>query len=224
MTPPGDIAPAGNLETLSRRLVAARWVAAAVILPAMLLAWGPLQMTVDFWSMVNLVRVTLALVLTNLLVGMNASKRTGPGIVPEVRAIRLDMQVRLQLAVDVVALALVFHSAGGIESYVPFLGAFHVAAVSAWMGRAEGRKTAWAVLMAALLVVMLELNGFVHHIHVMNDFHWGLEEEPRYVLIYCSTLAAVLFLVNMVVAGARMGGAKGEPVTGDKGAGDGGQG
>lgn len=180
-----------DLEALSSLLARARWIAIIATPPAVLVAWALLGMHLDTWGMACVVGILLA---TNLAIISHGRRRLAAGIDPGVRAIRLDVQVRLQVAADVVALSLAFYWAGGIENALPFLSVFHVTAVARHLGAREARKVIWAVLTGAGVVTMLEFNRALHHYHLMNDWRWGVHTEPRYVLAYLAVLVAVLLV------------------------------
>ncbi|MBW2261952.1 MAG: hypothetical protein JRG91_08270 [Deltaproteobacteria bacterium] len=182
---------AGDLETLSRKLVRARWIAAAAAPPVVFVCWAVVGLYMNLWGMGV---VAGLLLLTNLAVPTYARRRLGPGLDPGVRAIRLERLVRLQVAADVTALTLAFYYMGGIENALPFLGTFHVACVALHMGGREARMVALGILTGAGIIVMLEFNRALYHWHLMNDWRWYSEREPGYVFAYVAVLAVVLFL------------------------------
>jgi hypothetical protein len=123
-----------------------------------------------------------------------------------VRSLRLDAMVRLEIASDVVALTLAFYHLGGIENAVPFLGAFHVAAVGTWLGAREALRVVLAVATGAGIVMMLEQGRAICHWHLMNDWRWFSEREPAYVLVYAAALVAVLLATGWASTSRRPGG------------------
>jgi len=194
-----------NLESLSALLVRARWIAAAAVPAVVALAWAALspgtpEPPVNVWGMAD---VAGLLVLANLLVIIYSRRRLGAGVDPAVIRIRLDMMVRIQVGVDVVALAMAFNYMGGIESPVAFASVFQAVAVARWLGPREGRIAALAMLTGVCLVAMLEYNDAVHHWHLMSDWRWGVWDEPRYIVSYLGSLAALLALSVWAGAGGR---------------------
>jgi hypothetical protein len=182
---------ASELEALSNLLVKARWIATGAIPPAVCVCWAVLAMSMDPWGMACVMGI---LVVTNLSVRSYTTRKLGAGVDGKVGIIRLERMVRLQLASDTVALGLAFYFMGGIENALPFLGAFHVAAVASRLGAHEARKVIWGILTASGVVIMLEYYGALHHWQLMNDWRWGMHREPRYVLPYVGVLVAVLFV------------------------------
>jgi hypothetical protein len=180
-----------DLEGLSGLLVKGRWIAIVLTPAAVFVAWSLLGMHLSTWGMAVVVGILL---VTNLGIVSHASRRLGPGTDEKLRAIRLDVQLRLQLAADVVALSLAFYWAGGIENGLPFLGAFHVAAVATYLGEGEARKVIWAIVTGIGVVAMLELNRALYHWHLMNDWRWGVQTEGKYVIAYLGALVTVLLL------------------------------
>ncbi len=196
-----DVAPTANdLDILSRKLVRARWIAAAATPPVVFVCWAVMALYMNLWGMGI---VAGLLVLTNLAARAYASRRLGAGLDPAVRLIRLERMVRLQVAADVTALTLAFYYMGGIENALPFLGAFHVVAVATHMGGREARRVALGILTGAGIIVMLEFNRALYHWHLMNDWRWYSEREPGYVLAYVAVLTAVLFLTAWAADGRR---------------------
>jgi len=194
-----DVGPTANdLESLSRKLIKARWIAAAATPPVVFVCWSVMALYMNLWGMGI---VTGMLVLTNLASRQYARRRLAAGLDPAVRVIRLERLVRLQVAADVTALTLAFCYMGGIENALPFLGAFHVAAVAVHMGGREARRVALGLLTGAGIIVMLEMHRALYHWHLMNDWRRYSEREPGYVLAYVAVLTTVLFLTAWAADG-----------------------
>jgi len=193
-----DAQAVADLEALSGKLVTARWIATAVTPPVVFVGWAVMALYMNLWGMAVVVGL---LVLTNLAVRAYRRRRLAAGLDPAVRLIRMERLVRLQVAADVTALTLAFYYMGGIETALPFLGTFHVAAVALHAGGSEARRVALGILTGAGIIVMLEFNRALYHWHLMNDWRWYSEREPGYVLVYLAVLAAVLLLTAWAADG-----------------------
>jgi hypothetical protein len=185
------------LEQLTSRLERTRWIAAAVTIPLAWLAWGGIAL---FLNMLGMVQVAAILVATNLAVHAHRRRKLSDDVDPKVRAIRLDVALKLQIAADAVALSLAFWCCGGIESPLAFIGVFQVAAVASMLGRRAAVTTAGAMVTGIGIVMMLEFNSAIYHYHLMSDWRWGVQKELTYVAIYGGTLLAAYTLAMLIPA------------------------
>ncbi len=178
---------ARDLELLSRRLQAARWVVAGITVPVSWFAWAHLVL---FLNLIGMVIVAGLLVLTNLALVSYGRRRLRPGLDPGVLVPRLEVAVAAQIGADVLALSMAFWYLGGIESPVAFLGTFHVAAVASTLGTRLALRVVAALATGIGIVVMLEFNQAIFHWHLMNDWRWGLQKEWIYLLVHGGLLLA----------------------------------
>lgn len=190
-----DTVPVRDLELLTRRLEAVRWVAAALCIPLSWIAWG---WFVLFLNMSGMVVVAGLLALTNLALISHRQRRLTGILDPRVKAIRLRMALWVQLAVDAVAMSMAFLYLGGIESAFAFLSVFHVAAVAAVLGPKGALRVAAMMFTGLGTVMMLEFNRAVYHFHLMNDWRWGVQKDWRYLSVYGGLLLASWILACFI--------------------------
>jgi hypothetical protein len=192
-----------DLGVLSARLVRLRWVAAALTVPAAWFAWGGPPML--FLDMSGMIVVAGLLALTNLVVLSHARRTLGEGASVPARTAHREVSVWLQLAADTVALSMAFRYAGGIETPLAFFGTVHVAAVASTLGSRAALRMVAMLVTGVGVVVMLELNRAVYHFHVMNDWRWGVQKDPKYVAVYGAFLLGTWLATAFIPARARSG-------------------
>lgn len=106
-----------------------------------------------------------------------------------------------QIALDIVALTLLIHFAGGVENFFLIFYIFHMVIASALL---SARNAALQATFAAALfnaVAWLEAFGLIHHEHLEGIVPPDLYQSPFFVFEVCFALTATLY-ITVYLAGS----------------------
>jgi signal transduction histidine kinase len=101
----------------------------------------------------------------------------------------------VQIALDLVALAVLIHFAGGVENLLAFFLVFHVIIASILLPRGSSYLVAGLAVLLFEAVVALEYTGILPHYHLPM-----LKQELYQELLYLLTASAVMIFTLFLVA------------------------
>ena len=172
-------------------LIRLRWLAASGMALGITLCalWFP-----DLLALPPLLGVTAVIALYNLLFFLYLrTQRSGRS-----RGLRLRHASQFacsQIILDLIALAVLLHFAGGVENPMAFFLVFHMIIASTLLSRKVSYFMAGLAALLFVAVAGLEYAGVVRHYHIPISSA-ELYRDPLYLLVSTVTIALVLFVVT----------------------------
>lgn len=183
-----------ELERNNRWLIRLRWLAAAGIVVAAMVAGGPLGYPIPVWDLVAL--GVLVAAYNELL--REAEKRLPRGEGQRYRAAMVLANV--QIAADLIALALLVHLAGGVENPFAAYFVFHTIIASTLLPRAAAFAQATLASTLYAAVVFGEHFGYLSHnrIFAARGPDYTLLDVAGHVAVLGSVLYATVYLTSTI--------------------------
>jgi signal transduction histidine kinase len=187
-----------------RQYIRLRWVAIGALLLGTWVARVFLGVGVP---LVPVLSVIAAIVLYNVVFDIWQRRRERRGLEPERAACWCRRFAFAQVVADLIALTVLLHFVGGIETPFFLFYLFHVG----FGGILLSRRDAYAVMVLAIglfvLLVGMEFGGWLPHVHLEGFVSPNLYREPIYVaavmVAFVATLAASTAGVTAIVGELR---------------------
>lgn len=189
---PGDAALLSRLKWL----VGLRWLAAAGVVVLSALSAQVLGFPIPLVPL-QLLGGAIAVYNVGFRWWLLAIRKQEPG--NHKRA--LNLCANSQISADLVALALVVHLTGGIESPLAFFFVFHMIIAGMILSREAAHAQAILVLALYGAVVLLEAAGIIPHHHLGlgagPDMYRSLDAWPMFAVV-AATVAVVVYLTSTI--------------------------
>ena len=172
-----------------RQYIRLRWLAIGAVLLATLVARVVLGVGVPLLPVPG---VTTVVACYNVLFSVWQRRREQRGLDPESAMCWCRRFAWVQVTADLIALTVLLHFVGGIESPIFMFYLFDVGFASILLSRRDAYKVSALAIGLFALLVGLEFLGYLPHIHLEGFVSPGLYRERAYVAVVMVSFIATL--------------------------------